>query len=334
VSSDTSASIRFAHDFSRIPVSSPAPARLQAKLMVNTPGDIYEQEADRIAEQVTRMPEAPRQQITSVARPLIQRDVLTSTPLYELQDVGGSPQQVRTTRTMRGVTLPVSYDSATGIFTVTFRLAWIFPHSWPDARRNDYVQRFEASVRGIWNDRFLLTETRAPRRTAHVQIGFDNLVIPQMAAEGLELVQLGEPAASGRWRMDVRNLTVVEGVNRSRGVVHLGERSMERIPRSDADLRSTTSFSFSGTGGNRRYNQAPAPHEFGHMIGLGDEYLEDAGEPIPTAVRGHINARIMNVGEEVTADAYAPFAAWLSEITSSTWRVGHRVSGSAPRPRR
>ena len=55
--SDTSAPTRFAHDFSRIPVHSKAPVKLQAKLMVNTPGDIYEQEADRIAEQVTSRPE-------------------------------------------------------------------------------------------------------------------------------------------------------------------------------------------------------------------------------------------------------------------------------------
>ena len=46
---------RFAHDFSRIPAHSHA--GIQPKLMVNTPGDIYEQEADRVADQVMRMPE-------------------------------------------------------------------------------------------------------------------------------------------------------------------------------------------------------------------------------------------------------------------------------------
>jgi hypothetical protein len=46
---------RFAHDFSRIPLHSTATVNLQAKLMVNTPGDIYEQEADRVSEQVMSM---------------------------------------------------------------------------------------------------------------------------------------------------------------------------------------------------------------------------------------------------------------------------------------
>jgi hypothetical protein len=53
----TPAPTHFAHDFSRIPVSAKAPVSLRAKLMVNTPGDIYEQEADRVAEQVTRISE-------------------------------------------------------------------------------------------------------------------------------------------------------------------------------------------------------------------------------------------------------------------------------------
>jgi len=51
------ASPRFAHDFSQIPVHAPAAGVIQAKLTVNTPGDIYEQEADRVSEQVMRMPE-------------------------------------------------------------------------------------------------------------------------------------------------------------------------------------------------------------------------------------------------------------------------------------
>lgn len=45
---------------------------IQAKLKIGQPGDKYEQEADRVAEQVMRMPEPPvQQQIT----PLVQRQV-------------------------------------------------------------------------------------------------------------------------------------------------------------------------------------------------------------------------------------------------------------------
>ena len=47
----------FANDFSRIPLHAPASITIQPKLAINTPGDIYEQEADHVAERVMRMAE-------------------------------------------------------------------------------------------------------------------------------------------------------------------------------------------------------------------------------------------------------------------------------------
>jgi hypothetical protein len=55
--SSATATARFGHDSSLIPVCATTPIRIQPKLTVNVPGDIYEQEADRITEQVMRMPE-------------------------------------------------------------------------------------------------------------------------------------------------------------------------------------------------------------------------------------------------------------------------------------
>lgn len=48
---------RFGHDFSRVRLHPAAPAPIQTKLSVGHPGDEYEQEADRVAEQVMRMPD-------------------------------------------------------------------------------------------------------------------------------------------------------------------------------------------------------------------------------------------------------------------------------------
>jgi Domain of unknown function (DUF4157) len=47
----------FGHGFSRIPGGPPTVGAIQTKLAIDTPGDEYEQEADRVAEQVMRMPE-------------------------------------------------------------------------------------------------------------------------------------------------------------------------------------------------------------------------------------------------------------------------------------
>ena len=53
----TTAVPRFGHDFSRVSVHSIKPGTIQTKLKINKPGDIYEQEADRVADAVMRMPE-------------------------------------------------------------------------------------------------------------------------------------------------------------------------------------------------------------------------------------------------------------------------------------
>lgn len=47
----------FGHKFGSISVFSPARVPIQTKLKINKPGDIYEQVADRVADQVMRMPD-------------------------------------------------------------------------------------------------------------------------------------------------------------------------------------------------------------------------------------------------------------------------------------
>lgn len=65
--SETPSSNRFDPDLSRMPVHAQAEVTIQPKLAVNTPGDIYEQEADHIAEQVMRMPEPKLQRACDCA---------------------------------------------------------------------------------------------------------------------------------------------------------------------------------------------------------------------------------------------------------------------------
>jgi hypothetical protein len=50
------ASPRFGHDFSRIPIHSPALRAIQLRLAINQPGDVLEQEADRIADRAMATP--------------------------------------------------------------------------------------------------------------------------------------------------------------------------------------------------------------------------------------------------------------------------------------
>lgn len=50
-------SLHFGHDFSQIPVGPSAAGAIHTKLAINTPGDAYEREADRVADQLMRIPE-------------------------------------------------------------------------------------------------------------------------------------------------------------------------------------------------------------------------------------------------------------------------------------
>ena len=60
----------FGHDFSRIPIHPPTAGAIQTRLTVNEPGDVYEQEADRISGEVLASPAHPA---VSGAPPHIQR---------------------------------------------------------------------------------------------------------------------------------------------------------------------------------------------------------------------------------------------------------------------
>lgn len=74
--------------------------------------------------------------------------------------------------------------------------------------------------------------------------------------------------------------------------------------------------------------QRAAVHEFGHMLGLRDEY------PEANSNMSHVSDKdsIMNVGETVRKRHYAPFAAWLTDkfavaahLSSST--IEYKVEG-------
>jgi len=51
------AGTHFSYDFSKIPVTLNSPYLIQAKLKIGQPDDKYEQEADRMADQVMRIPD-------------------------------------------------------------------------------------------------------------------------------------------------------------------------------------------------------------------------------------------------------------------------------------
>lgn len=89
----------FHHDFSHIPVHTATSVLIQPKLTINTVGDRYEQEADRIADEVMRMPEpSVQRQLEPEAeeQEMVQRKATFNqvTPLKQGQDGTEMPSLV------------------------------------------------------------------------------------------------------------------------------------------------------------------------------------------------------------------------------------------------
>ena len=89
---------RFGHDFSRVSVHSTGPGMIQTKLKINEPGDIYEQEADRVADAVMRMPE-PQEEEEPIQAKQTSGQILQPSPVLQMQiralRGGGQPLSVK-----------------------------------------------------------------------------------------------------------------------------------------------------------------------------------------------------------------------------------------------
>jgi hypothetical protein len=98
-----SAAPRFGHDFSRVLLHPPAAGVIQTKLAINQPGDIYEQEADRVAGQGIRMPEPQRRTCACGG----------GCPKCEIQRLAyehAQPKRVQTNDSVEVVAAPIVHD--------------------------------------------------------------------------------------------------------------------------------------------------------------------------------------------------------------------------------
>ena len=108
------ASPRFAHNFCRIPVYRKANTESQSKLTVRTPGEIYEQEADMVADQVMRMPDPRVQRDAKEAEEKMPQARRTS---YQTNELAASVVTLSNAMQGRGEPLP---DSERAFFEPRF----------------------------------------------------------------------------------------------------------------------------------------------------------------------------------------------------------------------
>jgi hypothetical protein len=243
--SNGQADARFAHDFSRIPVSAKASGGMQAKLSVNATGDVYEQEAERVADEVMLMPEPPTRRVRANAAggtsapPIVHRQLRSH--VHPSGAAGRVLQrQSNTTGRRESVGEPLS---ATGVhessvleqevqgreYEIMSRFWWglmenvlnievriKFTHVEPGAM----VSRWFNGIRQIWNN----FHGHNPLTGERVWIRFWPERVGSGEHHSVEVIQSGSGIDQGRWSLTHPRPELI------------------------------------------------AAHEFGHMIGLEDEY--------------------------------------------------------------
>jgi hypothetical protein len=331
-------------------------------LQVAPANDSAEVAADRAADQVlsggresSRFGQGHKGSSTTLQR----RPVTTDLPTVAQYEWTGTEQRKTNTRINQAY-VSLSYEPTTGDFTCSFHLRWRFPAAWAEPKRAGYVDDFVRVVKAAWENKFPLKKFEkgaATSTTAKVLLDFDHIRAPDMGNENEYMNWLmndKDQAHNMRWTMNVHDSF---GFRDQVGApdVHLdpGANTPQTIDTSS--FKDTTYTNQGGTmqsppyqhyrdkgitpsqgsapGG--KYTQTTSAHEFGHMIGLADEYVLSAddyhdlsrakGQPAADAELGKrktASARIENAGGQVTRDAYGPFADFLHTLTAEDWRVG------------
>ena len=286
-------------------------------------------------------------------------------------------KQVQTSEST-GNHVDLSYDPDTSVFTCTFTLYWKFDSAYNEEAQRTYKAAFIQAVKDAWEGKFEIVEydldEKATGRKAKVALAFQ-----ETSAQIPEFVDTEEANAmtqETRWLADPANRAVLDEILTSTRVdvsadyirEHVVGKDIRLDPRSSLEeskdvsryenygrpevITDIAAYENPPYGEYEKQNvplqvqrglkttrQTTTAHEFGHSIGLADEYALDRGdydklaqargkEQADAALRqrNEVTDRMMNIGSRVTRDQYRPFAVWLSELTGKRWIVsGERI---------
>jgi hypothetical protein len=178
--------------------------------------------------------------------------------------------------------------------------------SWTGSEKEAFAHGFVDNVIAAWADKFRITTTSSiPVRHARdvgVIFEFPYYIDGWHSDDDFELAITKVPSSAG-WQV-------------STCAYSSGNTTLD-----SNDLRAETK--------GASMTQCDAVHEFGHMLGLRDEYPAANDNPNHTGD----SDSMMNVGQAVRQRHYAPFAAWLSEKYAvaahlSRSEINYKVEGT------
>lgn len=284
-----------------------------------------------IAHELVHVAQQARAGRTTVQRTPIDRWI--DVPRFDW--TGKQQEQRQTTDYVPSGAVLASFDPETGVLRCTFNMRWSAEKEL--GGEPDFAllqQKFAQVVKSTWERRYTLVERdkgQPTGRTAEVELDFK---------------PVGREVSSAR-RYDAN----VTGYPRRDYV-----RGGSDVFISTWDFQPPKPFAYRpddypagarpARGPRKGVTQETVAHEFGHMIGLADEYpltsqdlaeLRAANPDRAEEQLQHRNQsfsdRIMNVGSQVTPDSYAPFALWLSRMTGKEWVVGEPRRAEPAKPR-
>lgn len=177
---------------------------------------------------------------------------------------------------------------------------------WTQSEKNDFAHDFVNALVAVWSEKFRISTTSTVPsrhlRDVGVVFEFPYFIDGWHTSDDFELgvtkMESTDPLRTSSCRYSIGNVTLDSN-----------------------DLRPESK--------GATMNQRGGVHEFGHMLGLRDEYSSADDNPHHTT---DLNS-IMNVGEVVRERHYAPFAQWLTEqfrvhsrLTRST--IDYKVNGT------
>lgn len=165
--------------------------------------------------------------------------------------------------------------------------------TWTEGEKKPYVQKFVDTIFDVWDNRHRITDTSGNAQWKDIGVVFE------------VDYWTGGWVASEHWELQVKK---VDQRNTSYIQPTLNTGEMDNL---DVDM----TIKVPATATTAAISQRPAAHEFGHCLGLNDEYVSPGGGHNPHWTTDRES--ILAMGEKVRERHYAPLADWLTRQMES-----------------